>query len=120
MPRQPEELQELYTNSSFAQKISEQMHLEPELNTYTRKHATTKLTQFKMLMHRNLLSRLRDRRDMKVQLIRSVAIGLALGAVFFQKANLQYPFYEEVARTSELVPLPEVNSCISLIFMCTM
>ena len=52
VPRQPEELQELYLKSSFAQRPSEQLHFEAELNNYTRKHATGKLTQFKMLMHR--------------------------------------------------------------------
>jgi ABC-type multidrug transport system ATPase subunit len=119
-PRQPEELQELYNKSSYVQKPAEQLDFDAEPSAYTRKHATSKLTQFKMLMHRGWYSRIRDRKDMKTQLFKVVFSGLAIGAVFYGKADISYPFLEEDLRTKELVALPNVNSCVSLVFISTM
>ena len=123
VPRQPEELQELYLKSSFAQRPSEQLAFEAELNTYARKHATTKFTQFKMLLHRGFLSRIRDSRDMFTQGTKCLTAGLALGCVFYKKCNMEYPFYEVQYSTDgseELVPVASISSVTSLLFLCMM
>jgi ABC-type multidrug transport system ATPase subunit len=120
VPRQPEELQELYNKSSFVQRPAEQLHFDPEPTTYTRKHATTKLTQFKMLMQRGWYARIRDKKDMRASLFKVLAAGICIGVVFYGKADLEYPFLEEDENTGELVPLPNINSCVSLLFISTM
>jgi ATP-binding cassette, subfamily G (WHITE), eye pigment precursor transporter len=119
-PRQPEELQELYNKSSYVQKPAEQVDFESEQNTYTRRHATGKLTCFKMLMHRSWFSRIRDKKDIKTNFFKVLFSGLAIGCVFYGKADLSYPFLVEDARTQELILVPEVNSCVSLVFISTM
>lgn len=117
-PRQPEQLQEIFSRSSFAQKHIEQLHVQPGPRKYSKRNATTKFTQFKMLLHRGWFSRIRNANDMKVQFFKSLATGLAVGAAFYQKANLSYPFYKIVR--NDLVALPGVNSCCSLLFLCTL
>ena len=54
-PRQPEELQQLYRKSQFYQEPADPatfVNIPEPTVTFTTRHSTTKLTQFKMLMHR--------------------------------------------------------------------
>ena len=75
--------------------------------------------QFKMLMSRGYTARSRDTKDLRTQILKSVFTGFAIGICFLGKANISYPFYQ-VSDGGQLVPVSEVNTCVSLIFICIM
>jgi ATP-binding cassette subfamily G (WHITE) protein 2 len=113
-PRQPDELQDAFFRSSFFRKPAEALGLVP-LSIYTKKHATLKSTQFKMLLNRGWLAKIRDVQDMKAQFAKSIAVGIAIGAVFYNKADVSPPFFDEFGAITN-----EVVSCSSLLFLVMM
>jgi ABC-type multidrug transport system ATPase subunit/ABC-type multidrug transport system permease subunit len=109
-PRLPEELEELYKQSDYCQKPQERLTVvEPEI--YTRRHATTKQTQFKMLMHRGWTALIRDHSDIKAAISKNLIVGILIGIVFTGQANISEPFYENGIRTTDAQ-----NMCSLLFF----
>lgn len=115
-PRQPEELEELFKNSKFnVTKPVERQELLPPLDTYTRRHATTKLTQFNMLMHRSWTAMWRDYADLKANIGKNVVLGILIGIVFYGEANLKGPLFEATG-----IPTAEQLTMTSLLFFAMM
>ncbi|CAE7814853.1 ABCG2, partial [Symbiodinium microadriaticum] len=84
-PRLPDELVRLYQESDFVSKPQEALSEAPEPLIYSRRHATTKLTQFKMLMHRGWMSLIRDKADTKAGIAKNFIIGTLIGIVFWKQ-----------------------------------
>ena len=87
-PRLPEELEELYKQSEFYSAPAERLQTEEPPVEFTRRHATTKMTQFKMLMHRGWMSLIRDTADTKAGIFKNFLVGILIGVVFFDQGNL--------------------------------
>lgn len=112
-PRLPEELEELYKKSNYVQKPQSRLAVvEPEL--VTRRHATTKYTQFAMLMHRGWISLIRDHSDIKAAIAKNLIVGVLIGIIFYGQADISEPFYEFDIRTTEC------QNIISLLFFSMM
>jgi hypothetical protein len=56
-------------------------------------HATTKVTQFHMLMDRTWTALMRDVEDLRAQTAKNVVVGLLCGTVFYQQAADPEPLY---------------------------
>ena len=56
-------------------------------------HATGKLTQFSMLMHRSWTAMIRDVDEIRAQLVKSLSVGLLVGVVFWNQAKDPEPLY---------------------------
>ena len=103
-PRQPEELEILFKNSKYAMtKTAERSSIAADapISLYTRRHATGKVTQFKMLMHRGWFALWRDTQDLKASIGKNVVIGILIGIVFNNQANLSAPLFENGIPTSQ-------------------
>lgn len=112
-PRQPPELEELYKKSKFYQGAADPSSFKglPELAvTFSRRHATTKLTQFKMLVSRTWLAATRDTTDLKAQFGKNIVVGILVGVVFQGQADVSAPLYVNG------VPSADVSNCTSLLF----
>ena len=115
MPRQPEELERLYHASDFARAPAERVSLVPEQTTYTRRHATSKLTQFKMLIHRGWTSQIRDVGDLRASIGKNIVIGILIGIVFHNQANNDPPLF-----SAKHVPSSGTLNMNSLLFFSMM
>eukprot|EP01031_Cornospumella_fuschlensis_P040541 gene40541-49419_t len=76
-----------------------------------RLHATSKYTQFKMLVHRDLLSISRDTHAIVALVSKNIVVGLLIGIVFFQQVKVTTPLFNAYG-----VPEPEVTNISALIF----
>eukprot|EP01035_Chromulina_nebulosa_P017867 gene17867-23483_t len=112
-PRQPPELEMLFQKSKFYQpppeKASFKNVIEPEVQ-YSRRHATTKLTQIKMLVSRTWLAAARDTTDLKAQFGKNIVVGILVGIVFQNQAKVTTPLYVNG------VPTSSVSNVTSLLF----
>lgn len=115
-PRLPEELVELYEQSDFVSKPNSALSEAPEPLIYTRRHATTKTTQFKMLMHRGWMSLVRDKADTQAGIAKNFIIGTLIGIVFWNQANIETPFYEVQPDGSSVPTSDNTNMCSLLFF----
>ncbi|RYH28500.1 ATP-binding cassette domain-containing protein [archaeon] len=84
---------------------------EQQDNKSKRLHATTKYTQFKMLIHRDLLSITRDTHAIVALVSKNFIVGLLIGIVFFQQVKVTTPLFNVYG-----VPEPEVTNISALIF----
>ena len=110
VPRQPEELEVLYKSSRFycpttlAARVLKDVIEEnddPFGRDYSRRFTTSLWTQTQMLIERSWIAKIRDVPDMKAQLLKNVSVGLLFGIVFYEKGDIQSPFYENGQLTSE-------------------
>jgi ABC-type multidrug transport system ATPase subunit len=115
-PRLPNELVELFESSDYYQKPAQPLSQEPEPVVHTRRHATTKLTQFKMLMHRGWMSLVRDRADTRAGVVKNLLVGLLVGIVFYGQANIEAPFYDPDTG----LPTSDCTNMTSLLFFAMM
>lgn len=76
-----------------------------------RLHATTKWTQFKMLLWRDGLSILRDVDAFYAMLGKSVVVGLLIGVVFYRQGVTTLPLFDPYG-----VPYAEVQNISALLF----
>lgn len=112
-PRQPAELEHLFRKSKFCQPLPDPATFRnlPELEvSFARRHATTKMTQFKMLVTRTWLAATRDVIDLKAQFIKNVAIGIFVGLTFYNQAQVDPPLFTYGVQSAE------VSNCSSLLF----
>lgn len=86
-----------------------------KLQKRIRLHATTKFTQFKILVYRSLLAISRDRADIISQIVKNLATGLLIGILFYQQANTTTPLFSPLG-----VPKSEVTNISSLLFFSMM
>lgn len=93
-PRMPEELHELYNNSDFVSRPAEELTTPAEPLPYSRRHATSKMTQFKMLMHRGWKSLIRDKTDTRAGIIKNIIVGILIGIIFWEQADISPPFFK--------------------------
>lgn len=77
----------------------------------TRLHATTKLTQFRMLMWRDGISILRDTDALIAVMVKSIVVGLLIGTVFFKQGETTLPMFSPLG-----VPYAEVQNISALLF----
>mmetsp|Transcript_1087 Transcript_1087/g.1754 ORF Transcript_1087/g.1754 Transcript_1087/m.1754 type:complete len:1273 (+) Transcript_1087:64-3882(+) len=115
-PRLPEELVDLFEQSEYCQKPAERLSTAPEPLIYTRRHATTKLTQFKMLMHRGWMSLIRDKADTRAGVAKNLIVGVLIGIVFWKQADIDEPFYDEETG----LPTTDNTNMTSLLFFVMM
>lgn len=76
-----------------------------------RLHATTKWTQFKMLLWRDGLAIVRDIDAFYAVLAKSIIVGLLIGIVFFKQGETTLPLFDEYG-----VPYAEVTNISALLF----
>jgi hypothetical protein len=56
-------------------------------------HATTKVTQFRMLMDRTWNALMRDVEELRAQTLKNIIVGLLCGTVFYMQASSPEPLY---------------------------
>ncbi len=88
--------------------------------TYGRKHVTTKVTQFLMLVHRDWTSMYRNKMDLKTSISKNVVVGLLLGIVFFRRSNISPPFFDFDPTTSNFYLNTEATNMTSVLFFMIM
>ncbi|CAM9157731.1 unnamed protein product [Ectocarpus fasciculatus] len=112
-PRTAIELEKLFRESPYA-KIADRKDLPPEVIEFDRRHATNKVTQFKMLLHRAWTNIIRDKGDMRAAIGKNVMIALLTGIIFFGQADISEPLIDETTgiQTSEVT-----NMCAMLFFI---
>ncbi|RYG68794.1 ATP-binding cassette domain-containing protein [archaeon] len=76
-----------------------------------RLHATTKLTQLRMLLYRDFLSITRDTDAVKALVGKNVMVGLLIGIVFYKQVQVNTPLFNQVG-----VPESDVLNISALIF----
>jgi ABC-type multidrug transport system ATPase subunit/ABC-type multidrug transport system permease subunit len=116
VPRQPDELEQLYRSSRFYRAPpawtptqSDRSAVEDERSTDWYRwcfqgagyYATSSWTQLKMLIERTWVAKVRDVADMKAQVAKSMVMALLLGIVFYGAGDISGPFYEDGKLTSE-------------------
>jgi ATP-binding cassette subfamily G (WHITE) protein 2 (SNQ2) len=82
---------------------------------YARLHATTKWTQFKLLMYRCGLSIIRDRDETLAHLLKNFAVGLLYGIIFYGEADVSTPLFDENG-----LPTSDVLNVASLLYSSLM
>ena len=87
-PRLPEDLEELYKQSEFCVPPAERLQVEEAPVEFSRRHATTRNTQFRMLIERGWVSLIRDKADIKAGVAKNLLVGVLIGIVFFDQGNL--------------------------------
>lgn len=114
-PLSPDELHACYRQSPLFYSPNmlaiQQLAVIAEVNEYSRLHATTKTTQFKMLMWRNGLSIIRDVEAIKAAIAKSVIVALLIGCVFYQQGVTTTPLF-----SPQGVPYAEVTNISALLF----
>jgi ATP-binding cassette subfamily G (WHITE) protein 2 (SNQ2) len=113
VPKEPVELEMLFANSSFCEKvipIPKQRDTEGSGLNYTRLHATNSFTQFQMLMTRSMVCTLRDVDDLQALLLKNIFVGALIGMVFYNQGHASEPLY------SDGIPTAQVTSVSSLLF----
>jgi ABC-type multidrug transport system ATPase subunit len=121
-PRSPDDLRSLYVKSSFYESpaLSNDTKEVIAVNNddapstasqyYMRQHATTRLTQFRMLVHRSFTSIRRDINDLLAQGLKNSIIGILIGVVFLNQGKVQLPTYVGG------VPVAAVSNVNALLF----
>lgn len=87
-PLLPEVLEGLYVKSSIYQPPLSKDNILYRTEEHTRRHATSKLTQVTMLLHRSFTQISRDQNDMITNVLKNVIIGLFFGVVFFKAGEV--------------------------------
>lgn len=116
-PRQPTELELLFKKSKFYQPPPDPSafrDLTTEAVTFSRRHATVKLTQLKMLMTRTWLAATRDTVDLKAQFGKNFVVAFLVGIVFQNQAKCSAPLY------SYGLPTADASNVTSLLFFSMM
>jgi ATP-binding cassette subfamily G (WHITE) protein 2 (SNQ2) len=126
MPRQPEDLEVLHKASQYcltvrphsvvAEKRAETVQEawsphDPDL------YVTSSWTQFKMLLERTWVARIRDIPEIRAQLVKSLVTAILMGLVFFKAGDFSTPFYVDGRITSEA---SSVNSFLFFFTATTM
>jgi ABC-type multidrug transport system ATPase subunit len=122
-PRLPEELEELYKQSEFYMPTSDRVEIVEDVPLeHTRRHATTKKTQFAMLMERGWVSLIRDKADTRAGIAKNILVGILIGIVFFDQGNLPKDtiFFETNADGSQSTQMTGETSTLASIFFFTM
>lgn len=117
-PRLPEELEELYKQSDYFHKPAERLMETSEPEVVTRRHATTKITQFKMLMHRGWTALIRDKYDIRASVGKNLIVGILIGVVFSGQANVDEPLYD--TQNGNPIRTAETQNLCSLLFFTMM
>jgi ABC-type multidrug transport system ATPase subunit len=125
-PRLPEELEELYKQSEFCVPPADQLTVELPPAEFTRRHATTRSTQFKMLIERGWVSLVRDKADTRAGMAKNIIVGVLIGVVFYDQGNLPKDtefFPISVSPTGEVTQSEQMSgetSTLTSIFFFTM
>ena len=87
---------------------------------HTRTHATSNLTQMRMLLSRSFLAQARDTAALKTAIFKSVFVGVIIGLVFYDLANPSPPFYTVDPISGEALLTPGVQNLASAFFFFVM
>ena len=87
---------------------------------HTRKHASSNLTQIRMLFHRSFVSQARDTATLKTAIFKSVFVGLLIGLVFFNLADPSPPYFTVDPLSGESLLTPGVQNLASSFFFFLM
>jgi ABC-type multidrug transport system ATPase subunit len=112
-PRSSEELEKLFRESPYA-KIADRKEIPPEMIEFDRRHATNKVTQFKMILHRSWTGIMRDKGDLRAAVAKNVIIGLLTGIVFSGQADISEPLFDE---DTGLITADVSNICAMIFFV---
>lgn len=109
--RSAEELEAIYNSLTPQGPFEVPVRPSPTASaTHERMHATTKLTQLKMLIYRTALSIIRDTEALQAEFLKCVIVGILIAVIFFGQAKTSTPLFVDG------VPKAEVNNISSLLF----
>eukprot|EP01038_Epipyxis_sp_PR26KG_P012788 gene12788-17145_t len=113
------QLENMYAKSSIftaVKDIIETQEIDEYVKTdevFERLHATSKLTAFRKLTMRNWIQTMRDTDDLIALFGKSVIVGILIGTVFYNQANVHPPFFVDG------IPVAAVTNVSSLLFFGT-
>lgn len=86
---------------------------------YNGRHATSKWTQFQMLMHRGWLTTIRNTTTLKTMVIKNVVVAGVVGIVFLGKADVSEPFFD-IDKNGNVFMTSDVTNLTSALFFAMM
>mgnify|MGYP003386410010 CR=1 FL=1 len=94
-PRSEDELMHTYEKSKYPALCSphERLGLNAPLTTHLRKHATNRVTEIKMLLHRSYTVQMADKGFAKRSIIRNLIIAGVSAFLYAGRGNLKPPLY---------------------------
>jgi ABC-type multidrug transport system permease subunit len=122
VPRHADELEALFRSSKFytpinignLRKGAESYNTSSVNAGKPKAEFTSPLTQFRMLVSRTWLAKVRDTPDLKAQFIKNFVVGLLVGIVFYGQGDATSPLYTNGQ------PNAEVSNCSSILFFTMM
>jgi ABC-type multidrug transport system fused ATPase/permease subunit len=84
------------------------------------RHATSKWTQFQMLMHRGWVTTTRNKPKLRTQVLKNLVVAGVVGIVFYGKANVSEPFFAVDENTGEVFLTADVTNLSSSLFFSMM